>query len=282
MNNRDNFKTTTKEVLPKRVGYLCSNPNCRKSTIGANNNKNKSTSIGVAAHISAASSGGPRYNGDLSLEQRIHIDNAIWLCNNCSVMIDKDEINYPVELLKSWKIIAEFESIKLLNGLIKTNTVEEPFLEADLIYKNGGRYNQGYSYNNPIEMRDGEKVMIAGNYPIIHWEIEWKFNFAIYNNSKYPAYNVSIDSVGEEHFNYIDKIKNINNIPPFQNIDLVAKFTQHFEGRSYEADEIMNKRIPEKFERLILNLKYSNEQRLERTTILTIKNAEVQNNKASH
>ena len=142
MNNRDNFKATTKDVLPKRVGYLCSNPNCRKFTIGANHNKNKSTSIGVAAHISAASSGGPRYNSDLSLEQRIHIENAIWLCTNCSVMIDKDEINYPVELLKSWKIVAEYESILQINGLIKSNNVEEPFLEADLIYKNGGRYNQ--------------------------------------------------------------------------------------------------------------------------------------------
>ncbi len=56
--NRDDFSRTTTDILAKRVGYLCSNPDCRNATIGANQKEYKSTSIGIAAHITAASPGG--------------------------------------------------------------------------------------------------------------------------------------------------------------------------------------------------------------------------------
>ncbi len=58
---RDNFTKKTIEILAKRVGYICSNPNCKKHTIGPHKEAYKSTSIGIAAHITAASEGGPRY-----------------------------------------------------------------------------------------------------------------------------------------------------------------------------------------------------------------------------
>lgn len=116
--NRDGFKIRTIETLAKRVGYLCSNPTCRKLTIGANENLEKSTSIGIAAHITAASIGGPRYDGNFTPAQRSHIDNGIWLCSNCASLIDKDEMKYSVELLKMWKQDAEEESKKKLSGQI--------------------------------------------------------------------------------------------------------------------------------------------------------------------
>tara|TARA_B100000929_G_scaffold5347_1_gene4503 strand:+ start:517 stop:705 length:189 start_codon:yes stop_codon:yes gene_type:complete len=56
---RDDFTKKTKEILAKRVGLLCSNPKCKKPTSGPNSDQNKSTNIGVAAHITAASVGGP-------------------------------------------------------------------------------------------------------------------------------------------------------------------------------------------------------------------------------
>lgn len=282
MANRDDFKKTTIEVLPKRVGYLCSNPDCRKLTIGANEVAEKATSIGNAAHITAASSGGPRYDENLTTEQRIHIDNAIWLCSNCATLIDRDEKKYTVEILNNWKNLAEEESAKKLNGEIKNKKVEAPFLEADLILKNGGRYNQGYSTKNPKEVVDGRTVYSVSNHPIIYWEIEWRFNFTIYNNSSFPAFNVIIESIGKEHFTHIDKLNKVNNIPPFQNIDLTAKYSLYYEGKSTEADEIMNHRIPEKFNDLILRIKYLDEDRNEHITLLKIVNGELVNEKASH
>ena len=70
MNNdkRDNFTNAVKNKLAKRVMYVCSNPNCRKMTIGPDS-KNGINNIGVAAHICAAAPGGPRYDINMSEEE---------------------------------------------------------------------------------------------------------------------------------------------------------------------------------------------------------------------
>jgi len=107
---RDEFTQKTKEVLAKRVGFRCSNPNCRKLTSGPHTKEDKATSIGVAAHISAASVGGPRYNVTQSPEDRKHISNGIWLCQNCSVLIDKNPQKYTIKFLENWKNEAEKEA----------------------------------------------------------------------------------------------------------------------------------------------------------------------------
>jgi hypothetical protein len=56
---RDNFTMPTKEALAKRVAYRCSNPRCRAVTIGPH--QQSSRAVNIAAHIAAASPGGPRY-----------------------------------------------------------------------------------------------------------------------------------------------------------------------------------------------------------------------------
>ena len=57
---RDDFSQATKDLLANRVGWKCSNPNCRKATRGAGAEKTDIINIGVASHITAASKGGPR------------------------------------------------------------------------------------------------------------------------------------------------------------------------------------------------------------------------------
>jgi hypothetical protein len=100
---RDDFSDNTKKVLAHRVGYVCSNPHCKKPTSGPQKDREKSVNIGVAAHITAASPGGKRYNEHLSTEERKSIENGIWLCQNCAKLIDNDEERYPVDLLEQWK-----------------------------------------------------------------------------------------------------------------------------------------------------------------------------------
>lgn len=106
-NNRDDFSAHTKELLAKRVGYRCSNPSCRKLTCGANDDTQSFTNIGVAAHITAAAIGGPRYDAGLTPDERKDFDNGIWLCQSCAKLIDSDELHYPVSLLHKWKQLAE-------------------------------------------------------------------------------------------------------------------------------------------------------------------------------
>ncbi len=100
---RDDFSQKTIETLAKRVGCRCSNPGCRKLASGPHEEVNKSVNIGVAAHITAAASGGKRYDASRSSEQRKSIENGIWLCQNCGKLIDSDEQKYPVTLLLNWK-----------------------------------------------------------------------------------------------------------------------------------------------------------------------------------
>jgi tetratricopeptide (TPR) repeat protein len=107
---RDDFSQQDKERLGKRVGFHCSNPDCGIVTIGSSSESNSSVNnIGVAAHIFAAASGkgARRYKASMTSEERKSIENGIWLCYNCSVKIDKDEIKYTEKLLQEWKCEAE-------------------------------------------------------------------------------------------------------------------------------------------------------------------------------
>lgn len=108
--NRDDFSPAVKDILAKRAAYRCSNPACKKITVGAQKGDSKSISIGIAAHIAAAAPKGPRYDASMTAEERMSADNGIWLCANCSTLIDKDEHYYTVELLHSWKKQAEEET----------------------------------------------------------------------------------------------------------------------------------------------------------------------------
>jgi len=104
---RDEFSQDVKEILARRVGYRCSNPNCRALTSGPHDNPGKAVNIGVAAHITAAAPGGPRYNPNLSSEERKSPENGIWLCQNHGKLVDNDEETYPISLLNDWKKLSE-------------------------------------------------------------------------------------------------------------------------------------------------------------------------------
>lgn len=107
MPNRDDFTEVTKQLLAKRVGFRCSSPICRVATSGPSDEPNKVVNLGVAAHITAASDGGPRFDPNLSAEQRRDPSNGIWLCQNCAKLIDSDTTRFGVNLLISWKYAAE-------------------------------------------------------------------------------------------------------------------------------------------------------------------------------
>jgi len=70
----------------------------------------KALNIGVAAHITAASPGGARYDESLTPEQRRDARNGVWLCQNCAKLVDNDETQFPVEYLRAWKTMREVEA----------------------------------------------------------------------------------------------------------------------------------------------------------------------------
>jgi len=112
--NRDEFPRHIKEILAKRVGTLCSNPQCCVPTYGPDTEPTKGLSKGAAAHIAAAASGGPRFDVTMTPEQRASIDNGIWLCRSCADLIDKDPLRFSSEVLHRWKDLAEERARKAL------------------------------------------------------------------------------------------------------------------------------------------------------------------------
>ena len=100
---RDEFSKSTREKIAKRAGYHCSKPDCGVPTIGAARGHDGVMNIGVAAHITAASLGGPRYDAALTSEERRGEANGVWLCQTHGTLVDADGVHFTVEMLRDWK-----------------------------------------------------------------------------------------------------------------------------------------------------------------------------------
>jgi len=104
---RDNFTEAVRKTLAQRAGYLCSNPDCLKMTAGPHSDPARALVTGHAAHIRAASPGGPRYEVLQLSQERRSIENGIWLCRECGDIVDKDVHGYTPDALLRWKIAHE-------------------------------------------------------------------------------------------------------------------------------------------------------------------------------
>lgn len=90
------------------VGYACSKPGCEAVTVGPSDDRTQGfTHTGDAAHITAASEDGPRWDADITSDERRSADNGIWLCTRHADLVDAKESVYPVDLLRRWKRRAE-------------------------------------------------------------------------------------------------------------------------------------------------------------------------------
>lgn len=101
---RDDFTPTTVRLLAQRAGYMCAKPDCKQLTVGpSDDRKSGVTMVGVAAHITAAAEGGPRYDDDLSSEERASEANGVWMCQTHGKLIDDTASRHTVAELKRWK-----------------------------------------------------------------------------------------------------------------------------------------------------------------------------------
>src|SRR5262245_37950132 len=113
---RDEFPPNVIEALSKRVASRCSNPDCGRVTSGPHSSAGKYVNLGVAAHITAASQGGARYDPNITSERRKSAENGIWLCQNCAKLVDNDPVTYPDSLLREWKKNKEKETEELISA----------------------------------------------------------------------------------------------------------------------------------------------------------------------
>ncbi len=118
--SRLEFSAKTKRVLAARVGYRCSNPNCKvTSTIGPGDGPEEVVVLGEAAHIIGAIQDGedrlsPRADSSKKPEEIKSVGNGIWLCRNCHKLVDAKDSLYTAETLRGWKKEAERRQAQLL------------------------------------------------------------------------------------------------------------------------------------------------------------------------
>ena len=107
---RDNFSRKVQRILEKRAGHKCSV--CDKSTSGPGTGPGDVLSDGVAAHTTAASTGGPRFDSTLSSEERRSPENGIWVCTQHGREIDVDGTGFSVKTLRGLKRSHEEKTAK--------------------------------------------------------------------------------------------------------------------------------------------------------------------------
>jgi hypothetical protein len=106
--SRAEFSSATRRIIAERAGYQCSVLNCGRLTVGPGAGKDKVLNIGMAAHIFAASPGGPRGTGGLSAAERSEPENGIWCCYAHGKAIDSETGNaFSAAELKAWKRLHE-------------------------------------------------------------------------------------------------------------------------------------------------------------------------------
>lgn len=88
--------------------------------------------VGVAAHITAASRGGPRFDPALSEKDRAGVANGIWLCQNCAKLIDSDIVRFSAAVLRGWKLCAECEARKRVGKTNNTQNRMNARMETEL------------------------------------------------------------------------------------------------------------------------------------------------------
>lgn len=81
-----------------RSGNMCAMPNCHNPLVD-----NVGNFIGEICHIEAASKDGPRFNPNMTNEERRAFDNLILLCANCHTRVDSDTTTYTASKLKEIK-----------------------------------------------------------------------------------------------------------------------------------------------------------------------------------
>jgi hypothetical protein len=107
-------------------GNQCFAPDCTKPLIA----RDQRSIIAKICHIEAAADDGPRFNPDMTDDDRRHFDNLLLLCDECHTIIDniENEADYPVKLLSNWK--KQHES-KLLYEVLN----KQPALLSQVITK---------------------------------------------------------------------------------------------------------------------------------------------------
>ncbi len=108
------YKPSTVRRLDTLSGNECAHPTCNKKLIA----EDGISIISKICHIAGASKEGPRFDENMTDDERRGFDNLILLCDEHHVIIDnkENESEYPTPLLKKWKSDHEKKILELISS----------------------------------------------------------------------------------------------------------------------------------------------------------------------
>lgn len=104
---RANFSQATRRRLADSVNFYCVRPGCGRLITYIDPDSGHRVNFGHAAHDSAASKNGPRFDDLLTTEQRRACDNGAWLCAHCATVVDRAAQEFPTGTLSLWQRSAQ-------------------------------------------------------------------------------------------------------------------------------------------------------------------------------
>ena len=117
----------TLRTLYAHSGNQCTKPDCSTVLINANGSV-----VADVCHIKAAKKGGPRFDANLTSEQRRHVSNLILLCRTCHALVDAETKRYTVATLTRWKCDREAR-FKAVGQTLRQRYLAHIFDDADAI-----------------------------------------------------------------------------------------------------------------------------------------------------
>ncbi|WP_299120798.1 hypothetical protein [uncultured Eubacterium sp.] len=139
-------ESVKKALYMESAGY-CENPNCNCSLLPLFES-GKISNIVELAHVIGQKIDGPRGISELKLSERDLLDNILTLCPTCHTLIDKNEEEYPVELLHKWKkqhklkVENLFSVVQYEDKETLKNEVMPLFSENQYIFENYGPFSE--------------------------------------------------------------------------------------------------------------------------------------------
>lgn len=136
-----------KKALYMESAGFYQNPNCNCSLLPFFESGSVTT-ITELAHIIGQKKHGPRGASALKLSERDTIDNILTLCPTCHTLIDKNAVEFPVELLYQWKkqhkskVESLFSVIQYKDKESLKSVVEPLLFENQYIFENYGPFSK--------------------------------------------------------------------------------------------------------------------------------------------
>ena len=156
MNNSKKARTikpSTEKKLFALSKNQCYHPNCTKRLI----TNDKKDILAKIAHIEAASSNGPRFNPNMTDDERRDFNNLILLCDEHHIEIDHHPKEYPTELLQEWKLLHEGTDTNTLFSHILKNKYLNNFKTISLLTNTSKPINDIEEFINLAIIKEREE-----------------------------------------------------------------------------------------------------------------------------